>query len=191
MEPTRLARLVSGATRLPLLAVPLFLLVGATVAGFFGILWALLCLVLTSGLSLLYLSYLTRAGKVIDPAEILKSERVRPLWTVAALHAGAWGVVTFLGAPAPLKAVLFSYALSTLAFALLTPLAKISLHVAGVSGTLVCLLFVFGAWGGIFAPVLPLAWWARRELGRHTHLELALGALVGGGGTWISFQLIV
>ncbi len=191
MEPARLARLVSGATRLPLLAVPLFLLVGATVAGFFGVLWSLLCLVLTSGLSLLYLFYLTRAGKVGDPAEILKSERVRPLWTVAALHAGAWGAVTLLGAPALLRAVLFSYALSTIAFALLTPFAKISLHAAGVSGTLVCLLFVFGIWGMLFAPVLPLVWWARRALGRHTHLELALGTLVGGGGTWISFQLII
>jgi hypothetical protein len=27
-------------------------------------------------------------------------------------------------------------------------------------------------------------------LGRHTQLELALGVLVGGGGTWISFQLV-
>jgi hypothetical protein len=89
-----------------------------------------------------------------------------------------------------LRAVLLSYALATLAFAALTPFAKISLHTAGISGALVCLLYVFGPWGILSAPVLPAVWWARRMLGRHTHMELALGALVGGGLTWISFQLV-
>ena len=56
----RTARFVSGITRLPLMAVPLFLIVGAAAAGWEGVLWALLCLLLTSGLSLAYLIYLTR-----------------------------------------------------------------------------------------------------------------------------------
>jgi hypothetical protein len=38
--------------------------------------------------------------------------------------------------------------------------------------------------------LLPLVFWARLALGRHTPVELALGSLVGGGGTWISFHLI-
>ena len=38
------------------------------------------------------------------------------------------------GAPAELRAVLLSYALSTVAFALLTPVSNLSLHAAGVSG---------------------------------------------------------
>jgi hypothetical protein len=48
----RLAEIVSGATRLPLLAVPLFLAVGAEAAGLVGLSWAVLCIFLTSGLSL-------------------------------------------------------------------------------------------------------------------------------------------
>lgn len=190
MDLARAARFVSDATRLPLLAVPLFLLVGIVTSGWGGLLWAFLCLFLTSGLSLLYLFWLTHVGKVRDPGRILKGERVRPLWVVAVLHAGAWGIVTLLGAPAPLRAVLLSYALSTFAFALLTPFVKISLHTAGVSGALVCLLFVFGGWGAIFVPVLPLVWWSRTALGRHTQLELALGVLVGGGLTWVAFRLV-
>jgi hypothetical protein len=186
----RTARLVSNATRLPLLAVPLFLLVGGTAAGWDGFLWALLCLLLTSGLSLAYLAYLARSGRVRDPGKIPQEERIRPLRVVAGLHAGAWVIVTLLGAPDSLRAVLLSYALATAAFALLTPLANLSLHAAGVSGALVCLFYVFGEWGILFAPVLPLVWWARRTLGRHTHLELALGSLVGGGATWASFQLM-
>ncbi len=190
MTGTRIAEILSAATRLPLLAVPLFLLVGAVAAGWRGTLWALLCLALTSGLSLLYLVYLARSGRVRDPLKIPREERVWPLRVVAGLHVGAWVIVTLLGAPVPLRAVLLSYALSTLAFAALTPFAKISLHTAGISGALVCLLYVFGPWGILLAPVLPAVWWARRMLGRHTHMELALGTLVGGGLTWISFQLV-
>jgi hypothetical protein len=187
---TRIAEILSAATRLPLLAVPLFLLVGVAAAEWRGTLWALLCLALTSGASLLYLVYLARSGRVRDPLKIPREERVRPLQVVAGLHVGAWVIVTLLGAPVPLRAVLLSYALSTLAFAALTPFAKISLHTAGISGALVCLLYVFGPWGILLAPVLPAVWWARRMLGLHTHMELALGALVGGGLTWISFQLV-
>ena len=190
MTGTRIADILSTATRLPLLAVPLFLLVGVAAAGWGGLLWALLCLLLTSGLSLAYLAYLTRSGKVRDPGKILQGERVRPLWVVAALHTGAWAFVTLLGAPAELRAILLSYALATFLFAFLTPITKLSLHAAGVTGAAVCLVYVFGAWGTLATPAVPLVWWARTRLGRHTALELALGLLVGGGGTWISFRLI-
>ncbi len=191
MSPARkLAELISAATRLPLLAAPLFLAVGAEVAGRRGLLWGLFCLFLTSGLSLFYLFYLTRSGKVRDPRSISRVERVRPLRVVAALHTGAFLIVTLLGAPAELRAALLAYAFATLVFALLTPLVNLSLHVAGVSGAAVCLIYVFGVWGLPAILLVPLVWWARALLGRHTPQELALGALVGGGATWVAFQLI-
>jgi hypothetical protein len=186
----RLAELVSAATRLPLIAVPLFLAVGAAAAGTQGLLWAVLCVFLTSGLSLLYLVYLTRAGKVSDPRAIPRTERVGPLRVVAALHVVAFLILTLLGGPEELRAALLSYALATLGFALLTPVTNLSLHTAGVSGAAVCLAYVFGAWGLYAFLLLPPVFWARLALGRHTSTELALGALVGGGGTLISFQLI-
>jgi hypothetical protein len=171
------------------MAVPLFFLIGAASAGWTGLLWALLCVSLTSGLSLVYLAYLTHAGRVRDPRKIPQEERVKPLRVVAGLHVGALLLVALLGAPVPLRAVLLSYALATAAFALLAPFVNLSLHAAGVAGTLVCLLFIFGVPGALFAPVLPLVWWARVRLGRHTHPELALGALVGGGLTWVAFAV--
>jgi len=186
----RLAELVSAATRLPVIAVPLFLAVGVEAAGIGGLLCAVLCIFLTSGLSLLYLLYLTRSGKVRDPRAIPRVERVGPLRVVAALHAAAFVIVTLLGGPAELRAALLSYALATLAFVLITPLSNLSLHAAGVSGTAICLAYVFGAWGLPAFALLPPVFWARLELGRHTLAELALGAIVGGGGTWISFHLI-
>ena len=191
VDLARIARLVSSATRLPLMAVPLFLLVGTASTGQGGMLWALLCLLLTSGLSLAYLAYLTRSGRVRDPQKIPQKERVRPLRVVAGLHVAAFVLVALLGAPIPLRAVLLSYALATAAFALLAPFVNLSLHAAGVTGALVCLILVFGAWGVLFAPVLPLVWWARTALSRHTYPELALGTLVGGVLTLVSFAVVV
>ena len=189
MDLARVARLVSGATRLPLMGMPLFFLVGAASAGWTGLLWALICVLLTSGLSLAYLAHLTQAGKVRDPRKIPQEERVKPLRVVAGLHAGAFLLVALLGAPVPLRAVLLSYTLATAAFAALAPFVNLSLHTAGVAGTLVCLLLVFGLPGALFTLVLPLVWWARVKLGRHTHPELALGALVGGVLTWVAFTV--
>ena len=190
MRPDRIAHLISAATRLPLLAVPLFFAVGAESAGTAGLLWASLCVSLTSGLSLLYLFYLTRSGKVRDPRSIPRAERVGPLRVVAALHAGAFLIVALLKGPTELTAALLSYAIATALFALLTPLINISLHAAGVAGTAVCLTFVFGPWGLPAFLLLPAVFWARLRLERHTLMELALGALVGGGGTWIAFSLL-
>ena len=190
MNPAKLAELVSAATRLPLLAVPLFVAVGLQAAGGSGLLWALLCISLTSGLSLLYLVYLTRSGEVRDPRSITRSERVRPLRVVAGLHVAAFLVVFLLDGPAELVAALLSYALATLLFAVITPVSNLSLHAAGVSGAAVCLTHVFGAWGLPAFLLLPPVFWARLALGRHTPAELALGALVGGGATWIAFGLI-
>jgi hypothetical protein len=190
LRPDRFAHLISAATRLPLLAVPLFLAVGAEAAGTAGLLWALLCVLLTSGLSLLYLSYLTRSGKVRDPRSIPRTERVGPLRVVAALHAGAFLLVYGLGGPAELTAALLSYAIATVIFALLTQRINISLHAAGVAGTAVCLIFVFGSWGLPALLLLPAVFWARLRLQRHTLTELALGALAGGGGTGVAFGLL-
>lgn len=190
MRPDRLAHLVSAVTRLPLLAVPLFLAVGAEAAGAGGLLWGLLCVSLTSGLSLLYLFYLARSGKVRDPRSIPRAERVGPLRVVAALHAGAFLIVASLGGPAPLVATLLSYTIATALFALLTPFINVSLHAAGVAGAAVCLAFVFGTSGLPAFVLLPAVFWARLRLGRHTVPELALGALVGGGGTGVAFGLL-
>jgi hypothetical protein len=186
----RLAELISAATRLPLIAIPLFLAVGIEAAGMRGLLWAVLCVFLTSGLSLLYLVYLIRSGRVSDPRAIPRVERVGPLRVVAALHAAAFVIVTLLGGPAELRAALLSYALATIGFVLITPSSNLSLHAAGVSGAAVCLAYAFGAWSLPVFALLPAVVWARLELGRHTLAELALGTFVGGGGTWISFHLI-
>ena len=191
MDRERIAGAISAATRLPLIAVPLFLLVGFVGDGASGLAWGILCVFLTSGLSLLYLLYLIRSGKVSDPGRIQQGERTGPLRMVAALHAGGWVLVSLLDGPEYLRAVLLSYALATAAFALLTPVSKISLHAAGVAGAGACLTWIFGPWGASAFLVLPAVWWARLTLKRHTPTQLLLGTLVGGVLTALAFFVTV
>lgn len=185
---TRAAEAVSALTRLPLVAVFLFLVVGFALG---ELLWALLCVFLTSGLSLVYLYWLVRSGRVGDARRIPRSERVGPLRVVAGLYVVAFLLVSLLGGPEELRAILLSFAVATVALALLTPFTNPSLHVAGISGTAVCVSYVFGAWGvPIALGILPV-WWARTALDRHTPLELSLGMIVGSGATYLAFELLL
>lgn len=187
----RTAELLSALTRLPFVAVVLFVAVGAAVGGWGGLLWALLCVFLTSGLSLVYLYRLVRSGRVRDPRRIPRAERVAPLRVVAGLYVLAFFVLTFLGGPLELRAMLLSFASATILLALFTPFVNPSLHIAGISGTAICVSYIFGAWGVPVALAILPVWWARSVLERHTPLELTLGMMIGTGATYAAFEVLL
>lgn len=186
----RTAEFVSDATRLPQIAVLLFLLVGVAVGGAGGLAWALLCVFLTSGLSLVYLYFLVKSGRVGDAKKISRAERVGPLRVVAGLYIFAFILVSLLGGPPELRAMLLSFAGATVLLALFTPFTNPSLHTAGMAGTTVAVSFVFGWWGLVAALFIVPVWWSRYVLGRHTSFELALGVATGGLTTLLAFLLI-
>lgn len=185
----RIARLTSHLTRQPVLAIPIFLVVGTAAAQVRGIAWAAGCLLATTFLPLLYLLYLKRSGRVRDPGHILRAERSGPLWVVTAFWAVAFAGFVSTGLPAELRATLLAYVLVTPVFALLTRYTNPSLHAAGAAWAVVCLVNIYGLWALTASILLPLVWWARIRLGRHSVLELILGTLIGGGLTQLAFYL--
>lgn len=187
----RLAESLSAMTRLPLVATILFPVVGAAVGGWGGLLWGLLCVFLTSGLSLVYLYRLVRSGRIRDAGRISRPERVGPLRAVAILYLASFVLLTILGGPAELRAMLLSFAGATMLFVALTPFTNPSLHTAGMAGTAICVSHVFGAWGVPVALAILPVWWARSILDRHTPLELALGMLIGTGATYLAFEAVL
>jgi hypothetical protein len=56
---------------------------------------------------------------------------------------------------------------------------KISMHMAGVGGFSIALVFVFGAAAGWAFLSLPLVAWARLHRRKHTPAQLAAGAIAG------------
>jgi hypothetical protein len=187
----RLAEFLSATTRLPLVATVLFPVVGAAVEGWSGLFWGLLCAFLTSGLSLVYLYRLVRSGRVRDAAAISRAERVGPLRVVAVLYVLSFFLLTLLGGPVELRAMLLAFAGATLLFVVMTPFTNPSLHTAGISGTAICVSHVFGVWGVPVALAILPVWWARSFLDRHSPLELALGMLVGTGATYLAFEALL
>ena len=56
---------------------------------------------------------------------------------------------------------------------------KVSVHAAGIAIFISLCLCIFGTWGIITAPLLPIVIWARHVAGKHTMLQLLLGSAVG------------
>lgn len=191
MSPGALVWTVSTATRLPLISIPLFVALGVAGAGsvLSGVLWAALCLLLTAGLSTLYLEYLRRNVRLGDSVRLSQGGRLRPLRVVAAQCLLAWALVSLLGVPFGLGSLVLLYALLATLLAILAPEEEISLHAAGVCGGAVALAHAFGPWGLLAALLLPPVWWARTATGRQTDWELALGALAGTLGALAIFLL--
>jgi hypothetical protein len=191
VSPGALVWTVSTATRLPLISVPLFLALGVAGAesALSGILWAALCLLLTAGLSTLYLEYLRRNVRLGDPTRLAQGWRLRPLRVVAAQCLVAWALVSLLGVPFGLGSLVLLYALLATLLSLLAPEEEISLHAAGVCVGAVALTHAFGPLGLLVFLLLPPVWWARTATSRHTHRELELGALAGAFGGLVVFLL--
>lgn len=189
VRPGVFAWIVSAFTRLPLFSIPLLISVGVAESGSTGILWAVLCVALSGGVSTLYLKYLRRSVSLGDAARIASGGRLRPLRLIVAQNVLAWLLVTLLGAPFGLGSLMLAYALLTALLAALAPEEEISLHAAGVCAGTVALAYSFGPWGLTAALLLPPAWWARTVTGRHTPKEVALGALAGTLAAAICFLL--
>lgn len=171
---------ISNATRLPLISVPLFFTLGVAGSGsaLSGILWAALCLLLTAGLSTLYLRYLRRNVRLGDPTRIAQGGEIRPLRVISAQYLFAWALVSLLGVPFGLGSVVLLFALLATFQAVLAP-EEASLHAAAVCGAAISLAYALGPWGLLAILLLPAVWWARTATGRHTPQEMRLGTVAG------------
>lgn len=177
----RIVWIVSTVTRLPVISVPLFVALGVAGADSVvsGVLWAVLCLLLTAGLSTAYLEYLRRNVRLGDPARLSQGGALRPVRVIAAQYLLAWAILTLLGVPFGLGSMMLVYGMLVTLLAILLPEEEISLHTAAVCGAAVALAHAFGPWGLLAALLLLPTWWSRTATGRHTPPELASGTLAG------------
>jgi len=147
-----------------------------------------LCLLLTSGSSTLYLWYLRRNVRLGDATRLARGGRIKPLRVISAQYLLAWGLVSVLGVPFGLGSVMLLHALLATLLAILAP-DEVSLHAAAVCGAAVALAHAFGPWGLLAASLLPPVWWARTATGRHAPREVGLGVVAGAAGGLSVFLL--
>jgi len=152
--------------------------------------WALLAAIFTSVLPLFYLIRGVRRRQFTDRHVRLREQRPRILLVGVGLVAVGLVLLTRLGAPREIVALLVSMIAGLLIAVLISLRWKASLHTASAAGTVVILALVLGPiWLALFL-LVGLVGWARVELGDHTPAQAAVGALVGAAVAGTIFTLV-
>lgn len=97
-----------------------------------------------------------------------------------------------LKAPIQYLIIYLAYFLSGLSLALINKLSKVkaSGHACGVAGPIVMSIYLLGGYTWFFILLIPIVFWSRLIMGRHTIQELILGSLVPILGTFLSVAII-
>jgi hypothetical protein len=186
----RLARWVSLLFDSSSLSLPIFLAFGWVEARTAGLAWAVLTLVIVTGIPLAYLLIGRRRGWVSDLEMTRRAERPRFILVSLGSDALALLVLGVLRGPHLLSLIVLTYLCLAIAMLAISGFWKISLHMAGVGGFSTALLFVF-SWPALAAFLsLPLVAWARLRRRKHTPAQLLAGAVAGVLATLLVFGWI-
>lgn len=176
----RLARWISVLFDSSILSLPVFSAFGWLAAGTAGLAWAGFVLLIVTGIPLAYLMLGKRLGWVSDLEMTQRSERPRFILISLSSDLLALTVLCLFHAPLLLRVMALAYLCLGATMFAISGLWKISLHMVGVSGFSIALVFVFGAPALISLLSLPLVAWARWHRRKHTIPQLIAGALAGG-----------
>jgi hypothetical protein len=175
----RLARWISVFFDSSILSIPIFLAMGWVSSQISGLLWAVLILLIVTGIPFTYMLIGRRRGWVSD-LELSRRED-RPRFILVSLGSDVLALaVLWLGSgPRLLLLLVLTYFCLALVMFTISNFWKISMHLAGVGGFSAALVFVFGApalWAFLS---LPLVAWARLKRRKHTPAQLIAGAAAG------------
>ena len=175
----RLARWISVLFDSSVLSVPIFLILGYVSAQTLGLLWAILALVVVTGIPLAYLLIGHKRGWVSDMELSRREERPRFILVSLSSDVLALAALWLGNSPQLLRLIVLTYFCLAIVMFSISSFWKISMHMAGVGGFSTALVFVFGALALWAFLSLALVAWARLYRRKHTVLQLVAGALAG------------
>ncbi|MCX4387508.1 phosphatase PAP2 family protein [Micromonospora peucetia] len=180
----RLARFVTELTAPAVLVSALTVAVGwhSARGGAHGLAWGLLATLFVSGIPFAYILGGVRRGRLTDHHVGVREQRRVPLLFGLCSVAAGLALLAVLGAPRPVLALAAAGLVGLVVAVAVSHWWKMSIHSAVAAGTVVVLVFTFGAGLLATAPLLALVGWSRVRLRDHTVPQvvagLALGALV-------------
>jgi hypothetical protein len=177
--PDRLARWISVFFDSSFLSLVIFPAIGWHVAGLVGVGWALLALLLLTGIPLAYILIGMRKGWVSDLELSHREERPRFILVSFSSDLLALAVLWLGGAPRMIWTLALVYACLGVTMFTISNFWKISLHLVTVSGFSTLLVYVFGPGAWWTFSSLPLVAWARLHRKKHTPAQLLAGAVLG------------
>lgn len=175
----RLARWVSVLFDSSIVSLPVFFAFGWAAAGMAGLVWAGLILLIITGIPLAYLMLGKQLGWVSDFEMTQRSERPRFILVSLSSDLLALAILHFFHGPPLLLVMVLTYLCLGATMFTISNFWKISLHMAGVSGFSMALVFVFGAPALVAFFSLPLVAWARWHRRKHTIAQLIAGSFAG------------
>jgi hypothetical protein len=175
----RLARWISVLFDSSILSLPIFLALGYVSARTLGLLWAILMLLIVTGIPLVYLLIGRKHGWVSDMELSRREERPRFILISLSSDLLALLILRLFRGPHLLTVIVLTYFCLAIVMFSISSFWKISMHMAGVGGFSTALVFVFGApalWAFLS---LLLVTWARLRSLKHNIPQLIAGALAG------------
>ena len=175
----RLARWISILFDSSILSLPIFLALGYVSARALGLLWAILMLLIVTGIPLAYLLIGRKRGWVSDMELSRREERPRFILVSLSSDVLALIVLCLFRGPHLLTVIVLTYFCLAIVMFSISSFWKISLHMAGVGGFSTALVFVFGIPALLAFLSLPLVAWARYRRKKHTNSQLVAGGAAG------------
>jgi len=176
----RIANLISNILNPFLVSLILILLLsfGVTSSILDALKWALVLTAFSVVPVYLAIIYLVRSGRLDNVFTNVRRQR-----TKIYLLAGGWAaagcvVLLYLKAPPRLMAVSVAGFSTAIIFMCINLWWKISLHTAFIAASVTLLVILYGWVAMVAIVLLPLMFWARMELKRHSLAQVAAGALL-------------
>jgi hypothetical protein len=185
MTHSRLARWVSIFFDSSILSLFIFPAIGWQVDKWAGVGWALLALFILTGFPLVYILLGMRRGWVSDWELSRREERPRFILVSFSSDLLALFILWQAGAPQMIWTLALVYASLGVTMFTISNFWKISLHMVGVSGFSVLLVYVFGLGASWAFLSLPLVAWARLQRKKHTPMQLVAGAFLAAAITGV------
>jgi hypothetical protein len=175
----RLARWISIFFDSSFLSLPVFLALGWRSSQTAGLLWAILMLVIVTGIPLSYLLIGRKQGWVSDMELSRREERPRFILVSLSSDVLALAALWLGNGPQLLRLIVLTYFCLAIVMFSISSFWKISMHMAGVGGFSTALVFVFGVPGLWAFLSLGLVAWARLHRCKHDIPQLITGAMAG------------
>lgn len=153
-----------------------------------GIAYGVVLVLFFSALPVWDINRRIRRGSVSDPHIDRREDRIKPfLFSLTCAVAGL-AAVYLVGAPAVIKAVSWSVVVTGAIVTATTAVWKVSLHTAGISAIAFILVVLFGWFALPVILCIPLVYWARFTLNKHTPAQLLVGSILAVGVTALVFR---
>lgn len=179
----RIARVISNVFYPHWVAIVLLTLVtlqGTSSAVDFAVWWVESVLFLAI-LPYASIVYALRRGRISDKNVTRATERAFPFaFAIVSFGTGTLLMVLFNAPREVLGVGVGAVVGMVIAFAL-APRFKISIHTAGVAGTIAILTIIFGLWTLLLTPLVPIVGWARLRIDHHTLGQAVAGSFIGAG----------